>query len=718
MTKKFAIVLALFVISIVCCAGCIGPGDNEDPEIPDVPDVPDVPVTPVDPVDPVVPVEEYSVMFMLNYGDAGAYTAETVKAGETVSKPASPTRSGYTFNGWFTAAEGGAAYDFTQPVNADVTLYAQWKKKSSSSSGSSSTGGSSTPSTPSCDHSYNEEITTAAGCETTGLKTFTCSKCGDSYTEVISVTGHAMGAYVVTTPATCIEDGEEVSVCGNGCGKTVSRVLAKFNHPNKDGDLVCDKCGVSLGIPDGTHTEHIFVLQSIDGNVGTLKCTGCEETITETYVAQVAGKYYTNLAWAIDNATESDVLVLLVDANSEIPKKVAINLNGKNATFTYDNINNVTILSPKGEGTLEVTADGKTVVFGEKVGTDNLLPVISAYKSVDSDTYRVIDVYTAEGLMWVSALDEEGKLLHTEVGGRIITIINDIDMAGLNYRPISGQFVTINGHGKTISNLTCLQGASGWSGFVSYGGGVQINGLTLKNVVASGCQVGAFIGQTEGGSLSNCILSGDIKLTWEQCAVDSYTEEWGAIGALVGYNNGITLSGVTIASDAVVTIDMTALTETQSIKSSGFPIVGYGQAVNVASVLQDGAKITVIYADGFQSIHTATESWYEISSAKGLGAFRDSVNAGETYNGKTVRLTANIDLGNEAWTPIGTDTNKFQGDFNGNGKTISNLQVNLPDSNNVGLFGYVNTGHDGCIHDLKIHNAQITGKSNVGAVVG
>ena len=149
MTKKFAIVLALFLVSIVCCAGCIGPGDEPvDPVDPVVPVDPVDPVTPVDPVDPVVPVEEYSVMFMLNYGDAGAYSAETVKAGETVSKPASPTRSGYTFKGWFTAAEGGAEYDFTQAVNADVTLYAQWSKKSSSSSSGSSSGGSSTPSTP------------------------------------------------------------------------------------------------------------------------------------------------------------------------------------------------------------------------------------------------------------------------------------------------------------------------------------------------------------------------------------------------------------------------------------------------------------------------------------------------------------------------------------------------------------------------------------------
>ena len=42
-----------------------------------------------------------------------------------------------------------------------------------------------------CAHSYTEEITTAAGCTTTGLKTFTCSKCSTSYTQVIEATGHS-----------------------------------------------------------------------------------------------------------------------------------------------------------------------------------------------------------------------------------------------------------------------------------------------------------------------------------------------------------------------------------------------------------------------------------------------------------------------------------------------------------------------------------------------
>ena len=189
MTKKFAIVLALFVISIVCCAGCIGPGD--EPVDPVDPVVPVDPVDPVTPVDPVDPVEEYSVMFMLNYGDAGAYSAETVKAGETVSKPANPTRSGYTFKGWFTAAEGGAEYDFTQAVNADVTLYAQWSKKSSGSS-----------------HSHNwgtGSVTRLATCGAEGVLTYTCS-CGQTKTATIPATGQ----HALTT------DGSTVScpICG------------------------------------------------------------------------------------------------------------------------------------------------------------------------------------------------------------------------------------------------------------------------------------------------------------------------------------------------------------------------------------------------------------------------------------------------------------------------------------------------------------------------
>lgn len=41
-----------------------------------------------------------------------------------------------------------------------------------------------------CKHSYTSTVTTAATCEAPGLMTYTCSKCGDTYTEKIPATGH------------------------------------------------------------------------------------------------------------------------------------------------------------------------------------------------------------------------------------------------------------------------------------------------------------------------------------------------------------------------------------------------------------------------------------------------------------------------------------------------------------------------------------------------
>lgn len=48
----------------------------------------------------------------------------------------------------------------------------------------------------------------------------------------------------------------------------------------------------------------------------------------------------------------------------------------------------------------------------------------------------------------------------------------------------------------------------------------------------------------------------------------------------------------------------------------------------------------------------------EISTVQQLKAFRDAVNAGNNYAGQTVKLTADLDLNGETWSPIGQeDTN-------------------------------------------------------------
>lgn len=110
-----------------------------------------------------------------------------------------------------------------------------------------------------------------------------------------------------------------------------------------------------------------------------------------------------------------------------------------------------------------------------------------------------------------------------------------------------------------------------------------------------------------------------------------------------------------------------------------------------------------------------TNGEYTINNLKELQIFRNTVNAGNTYQGKTVRLTADIDLNNEEWTPIGNSTNIFKGTFDGGNHTISNLVVNMAGKSNVGLFGMTT---DGEVKNLNINNAIVTGRLNVGVVAG
>ena len=70
---------------------------------------------------------------------------QTPASGSTITKPADPTREGYTFAGWFTDEACTEAYDFSSPVTADVTLYAKWVKNAvnpGGNGGSGSNGGS------------------------------------------------------------------------------------------------------------------------------------------------------------------------------------------------------------------------------------------------------------------------------------------------------------------------------------------------------------------------------------------------------------------------------------------------------------------------------------------------------------------------------------------------------------------------------------------------
>lgn len=117
---------------------------------------------------------------------------------------------------------------------------------------------------------------------------------------------------------------------------------------------------------------------------------------------------------------------------------------------------------------------------------------------------------------------------------------------------------------------------------------------------------------------------------------------------------------------------------------------------------------------------------YQIASADNLWKMAELVNAeDETYRDAYYILTADIDLGGKAWTPIGDgyldSVYSFTGTFDGNGHTISGLNVsaNTEDKNRFfGLFGQV----EGTVKNLTIASSIIdcSGKdsANTGAVAG
>lgn len=108
---------------------------------------------------------------------------------------------------------------------------------------------------------------------------------------------------------------------------------------------------------------------------------------------------------------------------------------------------------------------------------------------------------------------------------------------------------------------------------------------------------------------------------------------------------------------------------------------------------------------------TGTESDpYQISDAEKLTALQTQVNEnGFSYTGKWFRLTNNIDLNNELWTPIGVDAfHSFGGSLDGGGKTISGLKVETNGAL-AGLFGSVRGtyGVPMTMRDLTLKNGSV-----------
>ncbi|MBQ6540178.1 MAG: InlB B-repeat-containing protein [Oscillospiraceae bacterium] len=76
-----------------------------------------------------VVIVKHKVTFNTNGGSE--VSSQNVENGKKASKPADPTKEGYTFDGWYRDEKLTEAYDFSTSVTADITLYAKWTEDTS-----------------------------------------------------------------------------------------------------------------------------------------------------------------------------------------------------------------------------------------------------------------------------------------------------------------------------------------------------------------------------------------------------------------------------------------------------------------------------------------------------------------------------------------------------------------------------------------------------------
>ena len=119
------------------------------------------------------------------------------------------------------------------------------------------------------------------------------------------------------------------------------------------------------------------------------------------------------------------------------------------------------------------------------------------------------------------------------------------------------------------------------------------------------------------------------------------------------------------------------------------------------------------------SWYDANETEFVLYTADELAGLAVLVNGGDSFEGKTVALGADIDLSRYPnWTPIGQRyTHPFNGVFNGMGFVMSNLSILSEDiEHSSGLFGYI--GYEGYLCDCSLTDGNVISKSPMGIVGG
>ena len=372
---------------------------------------------------------------------------------------------------------------------------------------------------------------------------------------------------------------------------------------------------------------------------------------------------------------------------------------------------------------------------------------------VPAETDGVIVISTADELAAFAAAVNAGNTF----AGKTIELANNIDLNNIEWTPIGcGNNTTtktfkgtFDGKGFTISNLkiTNFVGGAAVKSATGVGlfGNVGTNGF-VKNVNIDGARVdgnhyvAALIGYSYYAKVEDCSVN-RATINCTHLDDDEDGDKAGVIFGWVGFTaiNRVSVSNsrVKAGRDAGQIAGCIANTTTLRNPSASAVIVSANGTSTGANIKNEfvGRDVTTIslWYGSVGTLPEAVDNVITIKSADEFAAFAAAVNAGNTFDGYTIKLAKDIDLDNIEWTPIGYGYSNyvervqygaaFRGTFDGNGKTVYNLKVttfvggaaNTNAATGVGLFGHIVSAE---IKNIKVTGAEVDGNHYVGVVAG
>ena len=249
-------------------------------------------------------------------------------------------------------------------------------------------------------------------------------------------------------------------------------------------------------------------------------------------------------------------------------------------------------------------------------------------------------------------------------------------------------------------------------GLVGFNNGGSIsNAYSTSKVIGLGSNNGGLVGLDHGGTITNTYSTGP---------VSGFQLNGGLIGGTDGYGDSVTNSYWNTSTSGLSTsaggVGLTTAQMQQASNFTGFNFTTTPGATgnNWVMVDADGTLNNAGGASGGTLPMLASEYSTKITNAHELQLM--AMNSSENYSLANNINAVNTSRNNDIWSSTFIPIHNFSGALQGDSNHISNLTINLPQSEYLGLFA--NTLYGSSISNLTLDALDIRGYTYVGGLVG